>query len=54
VTWLLVAVVFAVLVVFWKLLELTFDLIGKWQRGMAPPVQPSAEDGGKRVEGKVI
>jgi NADH:ubiquinone oxidoreductase subunit 5 (subunit L)/multisubunit Na+/H+ antiporter MnhA subunit len=29
--WLVIALVFVVLVVFWQLLELTFDLIGYWQ-----------------------
>ena len=29
--WLVIALVFAVLVVFWQLLDLTFDLIAHWQ-----------------------
>jgi hypothetical protein len=31
--WLIIALVFAVLVVFWQLLELTFDLIEKASAG---------------------
>jgi len=51
--WLFIAVVFGILWAFWQVMNLSANAFSQWWNAPREPDQPSAEDGGKRVEGKV-
>lgn len=60
-SWIFVAETFAVLFVFWKLLNLTADQFDHWLRGLRAAreerfgaIEPPAEDGGKPLREKEL